>query len=67
LFAGPQALTDLYQLTYSEAELVRLLATGLVARRGGRQARREPQHRAESPQARVREDGHESARASWCG
>jgi DNA-binding CsgD family transcriptional regulator len=28
-FAGPQALTDLYQLTHSEAELVRLLATGL--------------------------------------
>jgi DNA-binding CsgD family transcriptional regulator len=28
-FAGPEALTELYQLTHSEAELVRLLATGL--------------------------------------
>ena len=28
-FAGPEALTELYQLTYSEAELVRLLASGL--------------------------------------
>jgi DNA-binding CsgD family transcriptional regulator len=29
LFAGPEALTELYQLTNSEAELVRLLASGL--------------------------------------
>jgi DNA-binding CsgD family transcriptional regulator len=29
LFAGPEALTELYQLTHSEAELVRLLASGL--------------------------------------
>jgi DNA-binding CsgD family transcriptional regulator len=28
-YAGPEALTELYQLTYSEAELVRLLASGL--------------------------------------
>jgi len=28
-FAAPEALTELYQLTHSEAELVRLLATGL--------------------------------------
>jgi DNA-binding CsgD family transcriptional regulator/PAS domain-containing protein len=28
-FAGPEALTELYQLTHSEAELVRLLAAGL--------------------------------------
>ena len=28
-FAGPEVLTELYQLTHSEAELVRLLATGL--------------------------------------
>lgn len=28
-FAGPEALTELYQLTHSEAELVRLLASGL--------------------------------------
>ena len=29
IFAGPEALTELYQLTHSEAELVRLLASGL--------------------------------------
>ena len=29
LFAGPEVLSELYQLTYSEAELVRLLASGL--------------------------------------
>jgi DNA-binding CsgD family transcriptional regulator len=29
LFAGPEVLTELYQLTHSEAELVRLLASGL--------------------------------------
>jgi len=28
-YAGPEALTELYQLTHSEAELVRLLAEGL--------------------------------------
>jgi DNA-binding CsgD family transcriptional regulator/PAS domain-containing protein len=28
-FAGPEALSELYQLTHSEAELVRLLAAGL--------------------------------------
>jgi DNA-binding CsgD family transcriptional regulator len=28
-YAGPEALTELYQLTLSEAELVRLLAAGL--------------------------------------
>jgi DNA-binding CsgD family transcriptional regulator len=28
-FTGPEALTELYQLTHSEAELVRLLASGL--------------------------------------
>jgi DNA-binding CsgD family transcriptional regulator len=28
-YAGPEALTELYQLTHSEAELVRLLAAGL--------------------------------------
>jgi DNA-binding CsgD family transcriptional regulator len=28
-YAGPEALTELYQLTHSEAELVRLLASGL--------------------------------------
>jgi DNA-binding CsgD family transcriptional regulator/PAS domain-containing protein len=28
-FAGPEALSELYQLTHSEAELVRLLASGL--------------------------------------
>ena len=28
-FAGPEVLTELYQLTHSEAELVRLLASGL--------------------------------------
>lgn len=29
IFAGPEALTELYQLTHSEAEIVRLLASGL--------------------------------------
>jgi hypothetical protein len=58
-FAGPEALTELYQLTHSEASSCACSPAGLSLEEAADKRGVSPEHRAQPPEARVREDRDE--------